>query len=142
MTKVRAMLAEADLPQWLWGEAACTACYLHNRTPRHYDGDSVATPEEMRTGKKPDLGHLRIFGCVAYAKLAQEQRNSKLNPTSIRGTFVGYTSVTRQYLAYDLEAGTVERYSTARFDEERIGGLLLAPSGVYPSWTEVGDAEG
>jgi len=35
ITKVRAMLTETDLPQWLWGEAAYAACYLHNRTPRY-----------------------------------------------------------------------------------------------------------
>jgi hypothetical protein len=37
MTKVRAMLAETELPQWLWGEAAYAASYLHNRMPRYYD---------------------------------------------------------------------------------------------------------
>jgi transposase InsO family protein len=58
-TKIRAMLAEAGLPQWLWGEAAYTACYLHNRTPRHYGGNHVMTPKEMWTVRKPDLGHLR-----------------------------------------------------------------------------------
>jgi hypothetical protein len=72
ITKVRAMLAEADLPQWLWGEAAYTACYLHNRTPRHYGGDHFMTPKEMRTVRNPDLGHLRVFGCVAFAQLAPE----------------------------------------------------------------------
>jgi transposase InsO family protein len=58
-TKIRAMLMEAGLPLWLWGEAAYTACYLHNRTPRHYGGNHVMTPKEMWTVRKPDLGHLR-----------------------------------------------------------------------------------
>ena len=124
------------------GEAAYTACYLHNRTPRYYDGNRVTTPKEMWTGKKPDLGHLRVFGCVAYAQLAREQRNNKLDSTSIRGIFVGYTPTTRQYRVYNPEDGTVERYSTVRFDEERKGGTLLAPSGNIPPWTEVGDAQG
>ena len=60
------MLAGAELPTELWGEAAYTACYLHNRTPRNYE-ERVVTPEEMWTGEKPDLAHLRVFGCVAYA---------------------------------------------------------------------------
>jgi hypothetical protein len=141
-TKIRAMLAEADLPQWLWGEAAYAACYLHNRTPRHYGGNHVMTPKEMWTVRKPDLGHLRVFGCVAYAQLAREQRNSKLDQTSIRGIFVGYTPTTRQYRVYDPETGVVGRYSTVRFDEERKGGTLLAPSGNIPPWTEVVDAQG
>lgn len=66
-TKARAMLAETDLPQWLWGDAAYAACYLQNRTPRYYDDNRVAALKEMWTGKRPDLSHLSIFGCVAYA---------------------------------------------------------------------------
>ena len=66
-TKVRAMLANAGLPIRLWGEAANTACYLHNRTPRKYDGGQVMTPEERWTGRRPDLSYLRVFGSVAYA---------------------------------------------------------------------------
>jgi hypothetical protein len=139
-TKVRAMLAEAELPQWLWGEAAYAACYLHNRTPRRYDGGWVTTPKEMWTGIIPDLSHLRVFGCVAYAQLAKEQRNNKLDQTSIRGIFVGYTPTARQYRVYNPETGAVGRYSTVRFDEERKGGTLLAPAENRPLWTEVRDA--
>jgi transposase InsO family protein len=141
ITKVRAMLAEADLPQWLWGEAAYAACYLHNRTPRRYDGGWVTTPKEMWTGEIPDLSHLRVFGCVAYAQLAKEQRNNKLDQTSIRGIFVGYTPTARQYRVYNPETGVVGRYSTVRFDEKRKGGTLLAPTESTPPWTEVGDTQ-
>jgi hypothetical protein len=140
-TKIRAMLTEVGLPQWLWGEAAYTACYLHNRTPRYYPGYHVATPKKVWTGKKPDLGHLKVFGCVAYAQLAREQRHSKLNSTPIRGIFVGYTLTTRQYRVYNPEDGTIERYSTVRFDDERKGGTLLDPSGNLPPWTEAGDTQ-
>jgi Integrase core domain len=124
-TKIRAMLLEAELPTELWGEAAYTACYLQNRTARQYD-DHIATPEEKWTGQKPDLAHLRVFGCVAYAQLAKEQRG-KLDATSKRGIFVGYTPASRQYRVYDPETKTVERYSTVRFDETRKGGHLINP---------------
>ena len=125
-TKIRSMLVGAGLPTKLWGEAAYTACYLSNRTPRHYN-DRTATPEEMWTGKKPDLAHLRVFGCVAYAQLAKEQRG-KLDSTSIRGVFAGYTLTSRQYRVYNPETQTVERYSTVKFDEKRKGGELLDSS--------------
>ena len=100
MTEIRAVLTDG-LPQWLWGEAAYTACYLYNRTPRHYDGNRVATPKEIWTVKKPEFSHIRVFGYVARAQLAREQRNSKLDPTSIRRIMVGYRPVTRQYRVYD-----------------------------------------
>ncbi|HEY5813547.1 MAG TPA: reverse transcriptase domain-containing protein [Terrimicrobiaceae bacterium] len=130
-TKIRAMLSGAEIPTELWGEAAYTACYLHNRTARHY-GDKVVTPEEIWTGKKPDLAHLKVFGCVAYAQLAKEQRG-KLDATSIRGIFVGYTPTVRQYRVYNPETKTVERHSTVRFDEMRKGGnLITSPRDLTP----------
>jgi Reverse transcriptase (RNA-dependent DNA polymerase) len=91
--------------------------------PRKY-GDLMATPEEMWTGKKPDISHLRVFGCVVYAQLAKEQRG-KLDSTSIAGIFVGYTPTSRQYRVYDPTARQVQRYSTVRFDESTAGGMLL-----------------
>jgi hypothetical protein len=56
--------------------------------------------------------------------LAKEQRG-KLDLTSIRGIFAGYTPTTRQYRVYDPKKRTVERYSTVRFDEKQKGGILI-----------------
>jgi hypothetical protein len=126
-TKTRLLLVGAGLPTELWGEAAYTACYLTNKTPRRHDGDRTLTPDEKWTGEKPDLSHLRIFGCVAYAQLAKEQRG-KLDPTSLRGIFVGYTPTSRQYRIYNPKTKVTERYSSVVFDETRKGGTLLDPA--------------
>ena len=123
-SRIRAMLLGAGLPTKLWGEAAHTANYIYNRTPRQYDGHHY-TPEEIWTGTKPDLEHLRVFGCVAYAQLAQEQRK-KLDDTSIQGIFVGYTPTYRQYRVYDPVKNVVGRYSTVRFDETTMGGVIYS----------------
>jgi hypothetical protein len=80
----------------------------------------------MWTGKKLDLAYLRVFSCVAYVQLAKEQRG-KLNPTSIRGIFVGYTPISRQYRVYNPETRTVERYTTVKFNEIQKGETLLNP---------------
>jgi hypothetical protein len=37
------------------------------------------TPEEKFTGKKPDVSHLRAFGCIAYIHVPNEKK-SKLDP--------------------------------------------------------------
>ena len=78
----------------------------------------------MWTSKKPSLAHLRVFGCVAYAQLAKKQRG-KLDSTSIYGIFVGYTPTHRQYRIYNLKTKTVERYSTMRFDKQRMGTTII-----------------
>ena len=121
-TKIRAMLSDSGAPIELWGEAAYTACYLYNRTARDY-GDKHATPEEIWTGEKPDIFHLRVFGCVAYTQFAKEQRG-KLDSTSMRGIFVGYTPTSRQYRVYDPARKIVKQYSTVHFEEIWKGGTL------------------
>jgi len=60
----RAMLNEADLPKIWWAEAVSTAVYLWNRFPTSIlKGRS---PYEAWNGQKPNLKHLRVFGCKAW----------------------------------------------------------------------------
>jgi hypothetical protein len=48
------------------------------------------TPEEKFTGKKPDVSHLRVFGCIAYVHILDEKR-SKLDPKAEKCIFIGYS---------------------------------------------------
>jgi hypothetical protein len=68
------MLADAKLQHKFWAETLSTAVYLRNRSP------SVAvkgkTPFEDWTGQKPNLKHLRVFGCEAYAHLESQKMYS------------------------------------------------------------------
>ena len=61
---VRAMLHDQGLLKFLWVEAANTTVYVQNRCP-HQALDSK-TPEEMFTGKKPNVSHFVIFGSPVY----------------------------------------------------------------------------
>ena len=86
LDKVRAMLADSELGQELWGEAAATANYLRNRSPvRGRD----QTPWELFFGVKPDVSVLRTFGARAYAHVPKQLRK-KLDPVSRCGIMVGY----------------------------------------------------
>jgi transposase InsO family protein len=58
----RAMLNEKNLPNYFWAEAVAIAVYIMNRTPTA--AIHGMTPEEKFTGKKPDVSHLRVFGCL------------------------------------------------------------------------------
>jgi len=48
------------------------------------------TPEEKFTGKKPNVSHLRVFGCIAYVNILDEKR-SKLDPKAEKCIFIGYS---------------------------------------------------
>jgi len=63
----RTMLMESHLNPYLWAEAIATAVYLKNHSPTK--ALSRTTPDEAWSGRKPDLRHLRIFGCCAFVKV-------------------------------------------------------------------------
>eukprot|EP00253_Pinus_taeda_P004358 PITA_04358 len=54
-----------------------------NRSPHHILG--MKTPEEAFPGKRPDVGHFRIFGSSVYCHVTKDARK-KLKPTVELGT--------------------------------------------------------
>ena len=58
---IRSMLVWAKLPHSFWGEAAMTANYLRNLLPT---AKVDRSPEEKWAEQKPDICHLRTFGCL------------------------------------------------------------------------------
>ena len=66
------MIAHAGLPNVYWAEAVATAAYLRNRTTTSAL-KTDATPYELWYGRKPDISHLRVFGCVAYAHIPRDE---------------------------------------------------------------------
>ncbi len=47
------------------------------------------TPFELLTGSKPDISHLRVFGCGAYVFIPPEVRKNKLSPKSELMIYLG-----------------------------------------------------
>jgi hypothetical protein len=93
----RAMLHDQGLPLFLWVEACYAAVYLQNRSPHKALGSM--TLEEAFSGKKPEVGHLRIFGCITYSYVSSEKR-TKIEPTTERGIFVGYSETSKDFCIY------------------------------------------
>jgi hypothetical protein len=76
------------------------------------------TPEEAFTRKKPDISHLRIFGCVAYCHIPVEKR-TKLDPTAKKGILVGYSETSKAYRIYIPTIKKIVLCRDAKFKEER-----------------------
>jgi transposase InsO family protein len=91
--KARTLLLGVEADESLWVEAICTAAYLHNMTP---GSGRDKTPHELLYGTKPDLSHLRKWGCLAYVKHAKHQV-STIGAQSEAGMFVGYCPHTKGY---------------------------------------------
>ena len=93
----RAMMCDQDLLASLWAEATGTAVYVQNWC--HHAILDQKNPEEVFTGEKPDVGHLRIFGCTVYVHVPKEKR-TKMKPSGKNGIFVGYSETSKSYRIY------------------------------------------
>ncbi|KAH9684612.1 DNA (cytosine-5)-methyltransferase 1B [Citrus sinensis] len=114
--RVRCMLLNANLSKGFWAETVTTIAYLINRSPSSTLG--FKTPQELWSGKPPDLSNLRIFGCPAYAHIKQ----GKLEPRAVKGYFLGYPEGIKGFKIWTLN-GKPSRILITRdvtFDEEQM----------------------
>ena len=97
MEAMKTMIYDQDIPMHLWEEAARTVVYVQNRISHNALG--IKTPEEMFTGKKPELSHLKIFGYPVYIHIPKEKR-TKLDPSGKKGIFVLYYEDSEAFRIY------------------------------------------
>ena len=89
--RARSMLLEARMPEQSWADAVATAVYILNRIPTK--ALTGKTPFEAWLGRRPNLSHLRRFGCDANLHVPDAQR-TKLKPKTRLCMFLGYVSNT------------------------------------------------
>lgn len=114
MESVRSMLADSGLPKQFWAEALSTATYLRNRSPT--TTLPGVTPEEVWSGTKPRVNHLKVFGCQAYAHVPGEER-TKLDSKTRTCWMLGYGGTTKGYRLYDQKTKTTFYSRNVRFQE-------------------------
>ena len=90
----RSMLQGKNMSNGFWAEAVNTAVYLKNRSPTKKL--NLQTPFEVIYGYKPEVKHLRIFGCKAFAHIPKDDRR-KLDAKSFECIFVGYHNDHKAY---------------------------------------------
>jgi Reverse transcriptase (RNA-dependent DNA polymerase)/GAG-pre-integrase domain len=85
----QALLADSGLPMSFWLDAVLTRQYLVNRLPTSTLPANITPFESLTAGRKPDLSHLRVWGCDCYVAIPDEIRG-KAGPKRFRAIFVGY----------------------------------------------------
>jgi hypothetical protein len=100
---------------YLWGEATMTTIYVQNKSSHRILKDM--TPEESFSGKKPNVEHLRIFGCLVYFHIPKDKRK-KLEPSGKKGIFVGYSESSKAYIIYIPEQRNVEVNRDVTFNQK------------------------
>eukprot|EP01018_Ginkgo_biloba_P013621 Gb_08388 [translate_table: standard] len=106
-----------NLAEEFWVEAVNTAVYLLNKSPTK--AVYGITPKEAWTRAKPNIDHLRIFGCVAYAHVPDEKK-SKLEDKSVKCVHIGYSEVSKAYKLFDPKKRRIILSRNVVFDEEKV----------------------
>jgi hypothetical protein len=108
------MLNEKNLPKYFWVEAVATVVYIMNRTPTM--AIHGMTPKEKFIGKKPDVSHLRVFGCIAYVHDFNENR-SKQDPKAENYIFLRYSLKQKGYRCFNPSIRKLQVSRNVLFDE-------------------------
>ena len=85
--RITALLSEAGLSKAYWAECLASLVHVLDRCPTAAVHGS--TPFERWFGKKPDVGHLRVWGCLAYVHIQRDKR-SKFASHMEKCIFIGY----------------------------------------------------
>lgn len=96
--RAKCLLYDASLTKTYWAEAVNMAVYLINRTINA--NSTNRTPEEIWSGKKIDLSHVKLFGSQVMVHIPKEKRR-KLDFKSQKMIFVGYDFNTKGYRCMD-----------------------------------------
>lgn len=96
--RTRSMLKGKCVPREFWAEVVACAVYLLNRYPTK--SVNLKTSEEAWSSFKPSVAHLRVFGCIAYAKIL-EARRTKLDDKGEKCIFLGYGDRSMGYKLYN-----------------------------------------
>jgi hypothetical protein len=92
-----------------------TAVYILSRSPtKALNG---RTPYEAWHGRKPAVSHLRVFGCLTFAK--ELGHISKLDDRSTPGVFIGYAEGSKAYRILDPRTQRMRATRDVVFNEGR-----------------------
>lgn len=92
MDMVINMLYCKKLPKSFLAEAVTCAIYILNRCLIKSVHDK--TPQEVWSGQKPNLSHMRVLGCIAYSRWIDVLRK-KLDDKADKCIFIGYNIETK-----------------------------------------------
>ncbi|CAA7059093.1 unnamed protein product [Microthlaspi erraticum] len=109
-------MKQMHIPNYLWGEAVRHSTYLLNRIATRTLVDM--TPYEVFHGKKPNVNHLRVFGCIAYARIERPQLK-KLDDRSRMLVHLGTEPGSKAYRLLDPQTRKITVSRDVVFDETK-----------------------
>jgi len=111
----RTLLNETNLPKYFWADTVSTTCYVLNRVLIR--PILKKTPYELFKGRKPNISHLKVFGCKCFILNNEKDNLGKFDSKADEGIFLGYSLHGHAYRAYNRRTMLVEESMHIAFDE-------------------------
>lgn len=112
----RSILKHMNVPNYLWGEAIRHATYIINRVSTRVLKSQM--PYEALKGRKPNVDHMRVFGCLAYAKVDSHLLRKLDDRTRIL-VHLGTEPGSKAYRLFDPNTRKLVVSRDVVFDEEK-----------------------
>jgi len=109
------MLNETELPKYFWAVAVSTTCYVSNQLL--INPILKKTLYELFKGRKPNISHLKVFGCKCFIMNNGKDNLGKFGSKADEGIFLGYSFHGHAYSAYNKITMLVEESIHIAFDE-------------------------
>jgi hypothetical protein len=131
---IRTLLLQSGLPASFWGEALRHVVWTYIRTA-HSALPGCTTPLEAWSGRKPELGMLRVWGCMGCVRLPEptQDKQGKLAPRGVMCVCLGVDEEAKAWRMLDPAILKVRVTKDVEFMEhvpwktwaaERTGGML------------------
>ena len=142
------MRHHAGLSNGFWIYAVKAKLHTYNVTP--IKSTDYKTLKELWSGQKPDISHLRVFGCLAWVHILKKRRH-KLQLKSRGMIFVGYEPGSKGYQLWDTAHQCFEISHDVKFketqfpaQESKLAQPILAPLSDHqiPESDTVSDSSG
>ena len=75
------------------------------------------TPYELFKGRKSNISHFRVFGCKCFILNNGKDNLGKFDSNADEGMFLGYSSQSHAYRAYNKRSMLIEETVHITFDE-------------------------
>ena len=92
------MLNEYNVPKYFWADVVSTACYALNRMLIR--PILKITSYELFKGRKPNVAHLKIFGCTCFVLKNGKENLEKFDSKVDEAIFLGYSLTSKAYRVF------------------------------------------
>ena len=99
-------------------------------------GESELSPDEKKSGNRPNVGDIKSFGCQVYI-IPPGRIRERMDNNVKRGIFTGYIATSSQMYYWYMYTKLVKTYKHGRFDEV-MNDLEIPTPNTRKLWISLG----